>query len=72
MEHKGNPDLISNTENVPKQIESGTVNFKSSGKKGIHQVLITKHNLLIYRLNKDRIELLVFYDTRQHPKKKKL
>lgn len=63
--------LILNTQKVLRQIESGSIKFKSSGKKDIHEVLVTKHNLLIYRIKKNQIELLVFYDTRQHPKKKK-
>lgn len=63
--------LISNTQKILVQIESGAVKFKSSGKKNIHEVLVTRHNLLIYRLKKDQIDLLVFYDTRQNPKKKK-
>ena len=63
--------LILNTKKVLQQIESGSVKFRSSGKRDIHEVLVTKHNLLIYRLKKNQIDLLVFYDTRQHPKKKK-
>ena len=63
--------LILTTQKVLQQIESESIKFKSSGKKDIHEVLITKHNLLIYRLKKNQIDLLVFYDTRQHPKKKK-
>jgi len=64
--------LISNTQKVLQQIESGSVKLKGSGKKDVHEVLITKHNLLIYRLKRNQIDLLVFYDTRQHPKKKNL
>jgi len=52
-------------------IQSGVVTHRSSGKKQIYEVLVTKHNLLIYRVSKFKYELLVFYDTRQHPKKKK-
>lgn len=63
--------LILSTQKVLRQIESGSIKFKSSGKKDIHEVLVTKHNLLIYRIKKNKIDLLVFYDTRQHPKKKK-
>lgn len=63
--------LISNTKKVLQQIESESIKFRSSGKKDIHEVLITKHNLLIYRIKKNQIDLLVFYDTRRHPKKKK-
>lgn len=53
-------------------IKSGVVTHRSSGKKKVYEVLVTKHNLLIYRVSKSHYELLVFYDTRQHPKKKKL
>ncbi len=63
--------LILNTQKVIHQIGSDSIKFKSSGKKNIHEVLATKHNLLIYRIQKNQIDLLVFYDTRQHPKKKK-
>jgi plasmid stabilization system protein ParE len=44
--------------------------FRRSTKMGIHQVLITKHNLLFYRILKNKIELLTFFDTRQNPFKK--
>jgi len=62
--------LILRTQKVLQQIESESIKFKSSGKMNIHEVLVTKHNLLIYRQKKNQIELIVFYDTRQHPKKK--
>lgn len=62
--------FILKTQKVLRQIESGTIHFKRSEKKDLHEVLVTKHNLLIYRVRKNQIDLLVFYDTRQHPKKK--
>lgn len=64
--------LISNTNKVINQISTGVVQFRASNQLKIHEVLITKHNLLIYRVSSERIELLVFYDTRQHPKKKRI
>ena len=63
--------LVSNTQKTLQQIESEAIKFRSSGKKNIHEVLITKHNLLIYRVKKNQIDLIVFYDTRQDPKKKR-
>ncbi|HYG15924.1 MAG TPA: hypothetical protein VEC12_09235 [Bacteroidia bacterium] len=39
--------------------------------KNTFEVKVTKHNLLIYKEKKDSIELLMFFDTRQHPRKKK-
>jgi hypothetical protein len=44
--------------------------FRRSTKMNIHQVLITKHNLLFYRILENKIELLTFFDTRQNPVKK--
>lgn len=47
--------------------------FRRSEKQNIHEVLITKHNLLLYQVvsKPKKVALLVFFDTRQHPKKKK-
>jgi hypothetical protein len=61
------------TETLAKKLRlltSGNVTFKSSVKKSYHEVLITKHNLLIYRIKPDHIELILFWDTRQNPRKK--
>ncbi len=44
--------------------------YRQSNKKNIHEALITKHNLLLYRVKPNHIELLTFWDTRQNPKKK--
>ena len=60
------------TSNVLNIINSGMVKFRvSEGRKNVHEVLITKHNLLVYREKKDRIELVLFFDTRQQPIKKR-
>lgn len=44
---------------------------KISDQNSIREAVITKHNLLLYRIKKDQILLLAFFDIRQHPKKKK-
>lgn len=49
----------------------GNVTFRSSSKKRFNELLITKHNLLIYRIKPEHIELILFWDTRQNPRKKK-
>jgi hypothetical protein len=64
--------FVNQTNKIIYLIQSNIVKFKSSEKVDVYEVLITKHNLLIYKDSGDRIELLVFYDTRQNPKKKKL
>src|SRR5437868_9281823 len=45
--------------------------FKKSFKKNIRLALITKHTILIYRVKKQSIEFLLFWDTRQNPAKLK-
>lgn len=54
-----------------KVLGSGKVEFRHSAKKNIHEVLVTKHNLLLYKVYPDRVDLLVFWDTRRDPKSKK-
>ena len=44
--------------------------FRRSSKAGIHEVLITPHNLLVYKITHEAIYLITFWDTRQNPKKK--
>lgn len=46
--------------------------FRGSEKENLHEVIITKHNLLLYQITtkENTIELLSFFDTRQNPKKK--
>lgn len=63
--------FVSKTEKVLSLIASNKVKFRSAGVKDLREVLITKHNLLIYRIKHNRIEILRFYDTRQNPKRKK-
>jgi hypothetical protein len=58
------------TEKVLAQVQKRPTMFRRSAKKGIYEVLITKHNLLLYQINGQRIELLTFFDTRQRPGKK--
>jgi plasmid stabilization system protein ParE len=67
-------DFIDNTDRNLLHLSRGIVTGMSSDKaNGIHRVLITKHNYLIYRVRprKKEIELLAFWDTRQDPNKKK-
>ncbi|MCX6351692.1 MAG: type II toxin-antitoxin system RelE/ParE family toxin [Bacteroidetes bacterium] len=52
-------------------LSQGNLHFKKSKKKKLFEALITKHNLLVYRERKNKIELLYFFDTRQHPIKKR-
>ena len=53
-------------------LATGKVRFRYSAQKNIYEVLVSKQNLLVYRMNSENIQLLAFFDTRQHPKKKKV
>jgi plasmid stabilization system protein ParE len=44
---------------------------KSEKREGIRKVLITKHNLLIYKVSNSEINILNIFDTRQDPNKSK-
>jgi plasmid stabilization system protein ParE len=37
----------------------------------VREAVITKHNLLLYRITQSRIIIVAVFDTRQHPRKKK-
>ncbi|MEN9522105.1 MAG: hypothetical protein RL065_482 [Bacteroidota bacterium] len=67
-------NFITRTEDIISILKINPYAFRKSLKANIHEVLITKHNLLIYQIDTKnyRVELLVFFDTRRHPKKKKL
>ncbi|TNE81614.1 MAG: type II toxin-antitoxin system RelE/ParE family toxin [Bacteroidetes bacterium] len=64
--------FIQNLKEKLELIQKGNVQFRYSPKLSVHQVLITKHNLLFYRVYPKRIDLVLFWDTRQNPVKKKV
>lgn len=39
---------------------------------GLHEALISPHNLLVYKVYSDKIFLITFFDNRQHPLKKNI
>jgi len=40
-------------------------------KKNVHEALITKHNLMLYKNTRNFIYVMTIWDTRQDPKRKK-
>ena len=44
--------------------------YHSAGKDDIREALITKHNLLLYRIAGNTIYVLYFWDTRKNPMRK--
>lgn len=64
--------FIERTEEVIFFLGQNPYLFRSSEKENIFEVLVTKHNLLLYQVieSKKRVELISFWDTRQNPKTK--
>ncbi len=63
-------EFIYKLERILSLVSQKPTMFRRSSKMNIHQVLITKHNLLFYRIIKNKIELLTLFDTKQNPTKK--
>ncbi|MBI4945899.1 MAG: hypothetical protein HY840_05805 [Bacteroidetes bacterium] len=56
--------------NVAEHISRYPLSYRSAGKEDVREALITKHNLLLYRVSGDTIYLLYFWDTRKNPERK--
>lgn len=41
--------------------------YRQSKKKSIHEVLVTRQNLMFYRVRQNYMEVLLFWDRRQNP-----
>lgn len=66
-------DFVTRTEKVIWLIAQHPQMFREiSNLTSIREAVITKHNLLLYRFSSNRVELLAVFDTRQHPRKKKI
>jgi plasmid stabilization system protein ParE len=46
--------------------------FRKTSKRNVHEALVTSHNLLIYKVYQSHSTIITFWDTRQHPNRKKL
>lgn len=64
--------FIKKTEIVIHYISEKPLMFRKTNKKNVREALVSEHNLLVYKIYPDHISLITFWDTRQHPKKKKL
>ena len=66
--------FVSKTFHIISLIEVNPLLFRSSTKrKNVHLAVIDKNNVLVYKHNfkKNRIEILIFWDVTQNPKKLK-
>jgi plasmid stabilization system protein ParE len=66
-------DFVKRPENILELIADHPQIFRQiSEYSAIREAVVTKHNLLIYKVYQDQIVLLSMFDTRQHPKKKRM
>ncbi len=42
------------------------------GRKGTREVLITKHNIMCFRVKRKELQIVGFWDTRQHPGRRRI
>lgn len=63
-------NFISSTKKIISILQQNPLLFRDSEKAAIYEVLVSKHNLLLYQIteNSNKVELLSFSDTKQHPK----
>jgi len=62
--------FIDKTDIVVSHISRFPYAYRHAGKEDIREALITRHNLLLYRISGNTIYLLYFWDTRKNPLKK--
>jgi plasmid stabilization system protein ParE len=66
-------DLVKRTENVLHMIANHPEMFRQIAESSpIREAVVTKHNLLIYKHTSSKVIVLAIFDTRQHPKKKRI
>ncbi len=62
--------FIEKTNAVINHIDKFPLSCREAGKEDVREALITKHNLLLYRISGNTIYLLYFWDTRRNPLRK--
>ncbi len=63
-------NFINSANRTISYISENPLMFRQSKKQNIHEAVITRYNLLLYRIKPKHIELLTFWDTHRNPKKK--
>ena len=66
-------DFVMRTNKVIELISEHPQMFRQiSNGNSAREAVITKHNLLLYKIHKNKILIIAVFDTRQHPRKKKI
>lgn len=62
--------FINKTNSIINHIAIFPLAYREAGKEDVREALITRQNLLLYRISGNIIYLLYFWDTRRNPLKK--
>lgn len=65
-------NFVKATDKIIQLISRQPYLFRRVSKPGFREALVTKHNLLLYKIKENSIDLITFWDTRKDPKKKAL
>ena len=63
--------FIEKVNNIVEHISRHPLVYPIAGKEDVREAVITKHNILLYRIAGQKIFLLYFWDTRKNPAKKR-
>lgn len=63
-------NFIKRVDKIVKHISRYPLAYRSAGKEDVREAVITKHNILLYRISGQIIYLLYFWDTRKNPERK--
>ncbi|MEK6616726.1 MAG: type II toxin-antitoxin system RelE/ParE family toxin [Bacteroidota bacterium] len=63
-------NFIERINDVVEHISRHPLSYRSAGKEDVREALVTKQNLLLYRVSGQTIYLLYFWDTRKNPVRK--
>ncbi len=64
--------FLHQTEEIIGYLQQNPYLFRGSEKENVFEVLVSKHNLLLYQITQahKQVELISFWDSRQSPNKK--
>jgi|JI102314A1RNA_FD_contig_31_7189465_length_667_multi_2_in_0_out_0_1 plasmid stabilization system protein ParE len=63
-------NFILKTKTLIERISKRPYSYRASIAPNFHEALITKHNLLIYRVVQETVQVVIVWDTRKNPKRK--
>ena len=62
--------FIEKVNSIVQHISRHPLAYRSAGKEDVREAIITKHNILLYRISGQTIYLLYFWDTRKNSARK--